>query len=64
MSSPISGPCRFGFIASAEGVSTEEGSWNHFRKEGATLGTILEGEVRQLCEKSACGEGWTGVHLA
>lgn len=71
MSSPISGPCRFGFVADADadvaGESIGEdaaGAWSHFRKEGVTLGTVLEGEVRALCEDSGVGEGWTGLHIA
>jgi frataxin len=68
MSSPISGPCRFGFVASGEEQSDSlgeesEGTWSHFRKEGVNLGTVLEGEIRALCEQSAVGEGWAGINL-
>ena len=68
MSSPVSGPCRFGFVASGEDQPESlgdepEGSWSHFRKEGVTLGTLLEGEIRQLCEQSAVGEGWEGLRI-
>lgn len=74
ISSPISGPCRFGYIApppspsstSTSTVSGEEdvrGTWTHFRRAGVTLGGMVEGELRTLGVGTEVGEGWTGVGI-
>lgn len=53
ISSPLSGPARFGY--------SPEGVWVHHRKEGISLGSLLETELRSLIE--AAGTGWDGVGL-
>lgn len=52
ISSPSSGPARFGY--------SPEGVWVHHRREGVTLGALLDQEL-----KAAVGEGceWKGVGL-
>lgn len=42
ISSPFSGPARFGY-------SPDE-TWVHFRKEGVTLGGLLDEELRSLAK--------------
>ena len=53
MSSPISGPARFGY--------SPEGIWVHHRRKGISLGELLDSELRQIGGESA--EGWQGVGL-
>jgi len=53
ISSPLSGPARFGY--------SPEGVWVHHRKEGISLGALLKTELRSLIE--AAGTGWDGVGL-
>ena len=53
MSSPFSGPARFGY--------SPEGVWVHHRLDGVSLGKLLEEELRRTLESD--GEGWEGVGL-
>lgn len=55
ISSPLSGPSRFGF---------HEGTWVHHRREGVTLGALLDKELREVMERSSLkGEAWEGTGL-
>lgn len=53
ISSPFSGPARFGY--------SPEGVWVHHRKEGISLGKLLEEELRELVGED--GSGWEGTGL-
>lgn len=53
ISSPLSGPARFGY--------SPDRVWVHHRKEGITLGRLLEEELRALIESGRTG--WEGTGL-
>ncbi|RXK39717.1 hypothetical protein M231_03072 [Tremella mesenterica] len=55
MSSPISGPARFG--------RSPDGSWVHFRTPGVTLGGLLESELRQILAGVPSADKWEGLGL-
>lgn len=53
ISSPLSGPARFGY--------SPDGVWVHHRRKGVTLGGILNGELKDLLGEKE-GE-WDGVGI-
>lgn len=61
ISSPISGPSRFGYSGDPEGK--EQGTWVHHRREGVTLGGLLDKEIREIMERSSISEHWEGTGL-
>lgn len=59
ISSPLSGPSRFGYSSTGDG----EGVWVHHRREGVTLGGLLDKELKEIMEKSSISGGWEGTGL-
>ena len=56
ISSPISGPARFG--------RSPDGKWVHFRLKGVTLGEVLDKEVGDvLRSEGKVGDDWPGLGL-
>lgn len=56
MSSPLSGPSRFGY--------SPDGRWTHHRKTDVSLAALLEGEIRGLLQKEGIDDAeWEGVGL-
>jgi len=59
ISSPISGPSRFGYSGSTSGG----GTWVHHRREGVTLGVLLDKEIKDILEGSSIEGKWEGTGL-
>ena len=58
LSSPLSGPMRFGY--------SPDGKWVHHRKSDVTLGQVLEDELRGLLKRAGEDDGndaWEGPGL-
>jgi frataxin len=56
ISSPLSGPARFGY--------SPEGVWVHHRRQGVSLGKLLDGELAKIIEEAGADEGvWQGTGL-
>ena len=60
ISSPISGPSRFSYSGPTSG---EGGTWVHHRREGITLGGLLDKELKGIMEASSLDGGWEGTGL-
>lgn len=54
ISSPLSGPMRFSY---------HEGTWVHHRKQGITLGSLLDREMRDIMQRSSIKDSWEGTGL-
>ena len=70
ISSPLSGPGRFGFVpadASADagkGGEGGDGGWVHHRQAHVRLGNLLDTELRELMKRSGAeSEDWEGCGL-
>jgi frataxin len=59
ISSPISGPSRFGY----SGPTSGGGTWVHHRREGVTLGALLDKEIKDILEGSSIEGKWEGTGL-
>jgi frataxin len=59
ISSPISGPSRFGY----SGPTSGGGTWVHHRREGVTLGALLDKEIKDILEGSSIDGKWEGTGL-
>jgi frataxin len=59
ISSPISGPSRFGY----SGQTSGGGTWVHHRREGVTLGALLDKEIKDILEGSSIDGKWEGTGL-
>ncbi len=53
ISSPFSGPARFGY--------SPDGSWVHHRKQAISLGGLLDRELKELVGQA--GSEWEGTGL-
>jgi frataxin len=59
ISSPISGPSRFGYSGNPDG----KGTWVHHRREEVTLGGLLDKELRGIMKESGIEGEWEGTGL-